>query len=206
MTDEKTSIIAVDIAGLAVIAGQWTEMLAAAQQLPCDTADQRAWWAEWLDKAHHAGKALEEERQELVRPLIDDKARVDAVFKAASAPALQMKDLAKSKIAAYEEAFQARQTALLLAARTAVAAGDTDAAQTALGALGEVSETNGASVAWEWVPTIVNALEVPREWCEPSVGLFKQHCKQHAKSDVIPPVPGIKFERRAVISKRGGTK
>ena len=201
MTEE---IVAVDRTRLEAARTYWTDVLAAVKDLPCETPDQKQWWADQLTAAQGVLKSLDAEREELVRPLIDDKARIDGLYRAARQPAEQAKDLIKTKLAGFEERLALAQRAAQEAARLAAQAGDTEACTAALAAIPEAVQATGASTQWEWVPSVLDAALVPDTFKVVDESALKRYAKAYAKQDVIPAVPGVVFERKAKISARGG--
>jgi hypothetical protein len=175
----------VDYTKLAKVKADWTAAEGALKELPCEpTEEHMAWW-----------KA---ERQVLVRPLIDDKARLDKIFKEAAAAPERTKTLIKGKLAAAAEAALALQQAAHETARLAAQAGDHEAVALALESAPEV----GGSFVWEIESVDVKVL--PEEYWVVDYAKLEALAAESRKSEKPPAVPGVTFKRTARVSARRG--
>lgn len=199
---DSSSILAVDLSKLIFKQETANQALCKLDATPCETPEQEQFFSELLGMVQREIKELEKERTELTRPLLDAKAQVDEQFKPATTAWEAVKDLVKKKLGeAQTRRLQAAQQARKEAEDAAVV-GDTQGVLAAMARIPEASKPEGLAVQFEWVPTVVNQFEVPREFLEISLGAVKAYCKAHAKSESIPEVPGLKFEKRAKVSSR----
>jgi hypothetical protein len=191
----------VDYTKLAKVKADWTAAEGALKELPCEpTEEHMAWWKEKLSQVQDVVVALEAERQVLVRPLIDDKARLDKIFKEAAAAPERMKTLIKGKLAAAAEAALALQQAAHETARLAAQAGDHEAVALALESAPEV----GGSFVWEIESVDVKVL--PEEYWVVDYAKLEALAAESRKSEKPPAVPGVTFKRTARVSARRGKK
>jgi hypothetical protein len=206
VSDEKTTLVAVDRGRLAL---EWSEIqktIAEVGERECTTPEGRAWWARWLTMAQTRLVALEAEREVLVRPLIDDKRLVDGYFKTATAPLLELKALAAGKIGKYDEGVLAAQEALRLEAQAAAATGDAEACQAALVQLSDAPAGGGASTTFVWDFEVTDLDALPRWAVKADEAAIKAHTKRCAAEGIKPELPGVEFMRVARTAARGGKR
>lgn len=200
------AILTIDQHKLTEAATSWELALAQGRQLPCESVLEEQWWANKLTAVQAVLTAMEAEREELVRPLIDDKRKVDAAYKTATAPAQAFKELAKSKLAEAEgRRLQAQEAARQLAANAA-AVGDTAACTAALAAIPEDAEVKGRSTSTVWVPRVVDASLVPDIYKVVDEKALKAVAKAFAKKSEPPTIPGVVFEREVQVRVFTGKK
>jgi hypothetical protein len=167
--------------------------------LPCTSPDHEQAFADFLQRTQVILQDLESERETLVRPLIDDKSMIDGLHKEARKPWEDVKATCKAKIAGAQLARKKAQDEARALAAEAARGGNTEACVVALSQVQENSKPEGAAVSWEWHAMILDTRELPRDWLVIDESKVKRYCKDHAKSETIPNVPGLRFERRANV-------
>lgn len=197
-----TSILAVNLNALANKQETANQALARLESAPCETPEQEQFFSSLLGMVQRELKELEEERKELTRPLLEAKAEVDQQYKPAFTAWDAVKDLVKRKLSdAQTKRLQAAQAARKEAEDAAVM-GDREGVLAAMAKIPETSKPEGVSVQFEWVPYIVDANEIPREFLEVSLTAVKNYCRAHAKQEEIAPIPGLRFEKKAKVTPR----
>lgn len=182
-------IEAIDRTELAQIAQYWTEALQEIEALACETEDQLQWWGSILAGASSALKASAEERETLVRPILEAKRTVDAAFKHSDACVEAVKQLAKRKIASFHQArAEERRVGLALVAEAAQA-GDAAAFGVAVQAVPSEAVMVGTAVTWVWQYTVLDVQKIPREFLVVNDAAIKAHLKAGGT------VPGIAASR-----------
>lgn len=151
-------------------------------------------------------KSLEEERENLVRPLIDDKAKIDGVYRETRSPIEAFKAFCSEQEAKLELEAQAAQHAAREIARLAAASGDAEGCLAALAAVPEADKTAGSRTTMGWDFEIVDKEAVPEIYKTVDEKLIKASCKAFAKSEVPPNIPGIVFKRSAKVAPLGVRK
>lgn len=147
-------------------------------------------------------------RQAATKGLGDWKRKIDARFKADLVdPFARVKAACKGAIGAYLEKQEAARRAATERAQAAVSAGDVGAVATALAEV-DAADAGGS---FEWVPRVTNLKwlvgvasdgTVPLDFVQPNYEALNVHAKK-ARGDAEPePVPGVLFERRAVVRVR----
>ncbi len=160
--------------------------------------------AEWLEHAQTALKELDAERKELTSPLDKQMKATNKVFREAMQPLEDFKALAKDKLA---ELALERDNALRAARETLVANTSAEASVQALATLTqETTPTAGLRTSYKWVPIVVDAQSIPREYLKVNDELLEEMGKLNAKHDYIHPIPGVRWERVAVVSSSGRRK
>lgn len=199
MTEEKT-ILAVDKHKLA------QQKAAAGTQLAALKAAPSAPWAEWLEYFNTAEKAIDAERMEVKRPLLDDCNRIDAEFAPVLKEVRAAKAFCKKKREEELEAFALEQGRLQEAARLAAQAGDAHAAQDALVGLQHAEAPAGGKTTWVWVYEVTNEDEIPRSLLTIDDYLVQALIAGCEDGDETPSAPGLKFTRKAKVSATGKRK
>lgn len=193
-----TDILPIDRTQLELRKAEAATALSALHTVPCATPEQEAQFRQVMDYAHKIVKELDAEYTQLLAPVKQaykqTESELKAEFKAPTDAFEAVKALCKEKIGAFHTEQRRLADAAKEAALLAAEAGETAACAAALAAV--PVETHGSFV---WEAHIIDQFQVPREWLEVSTGLVKAHCKAHAKSDYIPPVPGLAFKRVAVV-------
>src|SRR6185369_4846051 len=94
------SVLAVDQTKLQQSEKAGKTALEAIRVATCDETT----FADFMKRAHLIVQELEQEREFMVRPLLDGKAEIDKLYKAARTPWEQVKSTCKSKIAESQQA------------------------------------------------------------------------------------------------------
>lgn len=199
------AIVPVDLTALAAQQRGLEASVLQLEPVRCETAEDRLVLGQWLARVQTVLKALEDEREVLVRPLLDDKKRVDALYKPVTRAAEGLKALVKGKIGEYElRLVAAQEAARALAASTALA-GDYTAAQDALAAIPEATAAGtGASTSFVWVTQVVNVPELPREYLVADwAALNALGVMASLGGGPAPVVPGVIWRREARVAVRG---
>lgn len=151
-----------------------------------------------LVQVRDQAKTLKARRDEILAPIKDAADRVKALF----APPLEalgsLEAVIREKVAAAALAQREADTAARALAAKAAQDGDTAGV---VAALATVAGTRGGldnlAVTYAWEGVIVDFDRIPREWLTVDLAKVKIHCRDHAKSETIPPVPGLEFKRTA---------
>lgn len=197
-----TMIEAIDKFKLSTFQKGMEETFAQLSELPCDTAEQETWWADKLSVVQTALTEFEADRQELVRPLIDNKKKVDEYFKDACVPANMVKDLIKRKLADAAEKRLALVADTVRQAQEAAAAGDHNASAEALARLPDAVKNKGAVTTWVWEIETIDETQVPDAyWCIDTYAINRA-ADAFKASEAPPAIPGVKFKRTARVAAR----
>jgi hypothetical protein len=196
-----TPILPIDKTALAARKQDAEQALEKLKSIICTTPESASFFESAMSKAHEAVRELEAERQALTKPLQDETKTIQAEFRPVEQAFEAIKSISKSKVSEYRTQVALQAEEARTRAIAAAQAGDTAACALALAEVSSVAEETGGS--FEWSAMLVDHTAVPREWCEPSPSLFKKHCAQYRNSDTIPGVPGVVFERRAVVRAKG---
>jgi hypothetical protein len=188
----ELAILAVDKSKLSRSETSGTEALSRLQQAPCETDEQEALFADFMKRAHHIVADLEAERETAVRPLIDDKAKIDSLYKAARLPWEGIKMLCKGKIADRQQVKKRLEDELRAEAVQAALQGD------CIAPLVEQAPPP-ASVSWEWVVKSFRKGEMPLEYLVPDLDALRLVCRRHKHSEKPPVIQGVVFERSAKV-------
>lgn len=199
----ELAILAVDQTKLQLSETAGTEALTRLQEAHCDNEDQERAFADFMKRAHSIVKDLEDERETMVRPLLDSKSEIDALYKAARTPWERVKAVCKLKIAnaqMYRRKLEDEARALAV---QAAQEGNQAAFATAVHSLGEhIAQSTGASVTWEWVVKSFRKGEMPLEYLVPDLDAIKLVCRRHKNSERPPVIQGVLFERSAHVGVR----
>lgn len=185
----------------------WAEVLASVEKLPCDDDEQANWWAAILVRVHDELKALEAERDALVRPLNEGVKKTNATFKEATGPLEAVKQLAGEKLnKRILEAESGAEFNRRLAARTA--ATDPAAAQAALAAIPETAKLAGLSETWGWEPEAIDleALDPAFVTKVPNHKALKDLAAAFKDKAVPPNVNGVRWKRTVKVAPTGHKK
>ncbi len=190
----------VDMTKLSKLETEWAQALVDLSDVPCSNPAQEHWWKERL--AYVQGHIIdhEAEREVLVRPLIDDKTRIDKLFKKAGKPLNDVKDMIKAKLKASAEATLLAQESVRAAAVLAAQNGDSEACALALASIPEAT----VSASWSWVIDSVDTAILPAEYMVVDYAKLESIALGAKKSEKAPVVPGVVFKRSANITARRG--
>jgi hypothetical protein len=174
------------------------DTLAIVRDLPCETPEDQALLNDVLVQVRDRTKALDRKQDEILDPL---KASIKAV-KALFAPPLDafaaLEKAIRDKVSARALALKAENEKARALAIQAAQAGDQAATQAALATVRHAATDLGnLAVTYGWEGAIEDFDQIPREWLTLDVSRVKIYCRDHAKSEAIPPVPGLKFTRTA---------
>ncbi len=185
---------------LALVQDRWSEALESFKN--SDWPEETI--AQWLDHAMAALKELDAERKELTGPLDRQMKATNKVFREAMQPLEDFKSLAKNKLAA----LALERDNVLRAAREALVANTSaEASVQALVTLTqETTPTAGLRTSYKWVPIVVDAQAIPREYLKVNDELLEEMGRLNAKHDYIDPIPGVRWDRVAVVSSSGRRK
>lgn len=178
---------------------EWTER-------PCVSLADEKWWAQVLVHAHDVGKEIEEDKERLKRPILDDGKRIDAAFKSAQSSVKSLKDLAQKKLAGPAQArFEAEAEAHRLAQAAGVL-GDAVAAHEALAAAPQHTKVEGASVRRRWGFNVVDEKLVPRAYLQVDGSAITQFMKDAVSAEQTPVMLGVEFYQETVVQPTGKRK
>ncbi len=203
---EEVTIIAVDRTALAKLKSEWTEMLAAYKDVPCDSLEAKAQWVEWRNHVHDIITGNETDRTDLTRPINAELRTLNTWFKESVAPAVAFKELANAKVEAFELAQDAAAKAAREAAQLAAQTGDDEAVYEALAAIPEQEKVEGNSTRFSWEPTVVDFAKLDDSYKLADLKKLKLFAGIHGKSDVAPVLPGVTFTRKAKSQPTGSRK
>lgn len=199
-------VLAVDQTKLQQSESMGNTALALLRDAPCDTAEQEQAFVDYMRRAHIIIQDLEGEREIAVRPLIDDKSKIDSLYRAARGPWESIKAVCKRKIAAREQARrkledEARRQAVLSATTHDSAA--FSVATSTLAALREVAPPPiAASVTWQWVVKETHKGRMPIEYLCPDESRLAAVCRLAKNQENPPVISGVVFERIANVGVR----
>lgn len=142
---------------------------------PVDTIEQQATAKKFLELVHDQIKSIENLRTGITKPLLESKRKVDELFKSLAEPYERCKSLLKEKLESTAEAHL-----------EAIYSG------------GDVQEL-GVAASFVWEYEVYDPDLVPREYCAPNHAAIKRYTSAYRRSDVIEPLPGINFIRKAKV-------
>jgi hypothetical protein len=197
-SNEET-LVPVDRSALARLEQDWSGVLKAYKEVPCDSPDALLQWVDWRNHAHGVLKEHEVERTDVTKPINVDLRRINKWFKDGAASLTAFKKLANEKIEAYELAQEAAAVAGRLAAQVAAATGDDEAVYDALAAIPDQTKTSGNSVRMVWEAEVFEVDLLPEEWTQRVVreDVIATYLKTFEGRDTIPGMAGIRFKRVA---------
>lgn len=202
-TTEKKAAVILNNGVLTQHLNHWTDALAKFAELPCETEAQELMWGKWLSASQDTIKTLEDARKKDVGPFNDVVSEINADYRTHRAPAEAFKALAKEKIGACQLARQLAADAAQEAARLAAQAGDSEAVYEALAAVPDTVKVAGAATRFEYQATVVDfaALDDSFKLAD------DKKLKAYANLGGEPaPLPGVVFNKVAVVAARGGKK
>jgi hypothetical protein len=189
------SVLAVNVTELRVVADVWRRSF---QEYNDADLDEDG-WAQLLKHCQAALRDLDAERKELVSPATRDIARVNEIYREATAPIDDLKVLCKVRLGALADAKRLQGQQALAMASVAAQVGDTQGVYAALSAVPDQRATAGTRTSWEWYADSVDLNALPKEWLVLNETMLKYYLKEHAKSETIPPISGLVFKRRAKV-------
>jgi hypothetical protein len=199
-------ILPVNVHALVAKTSSWREALTDAEGLACAEADQAQWWSDRLGEAQAAYNAIELERTDLTKPILDEKRRIDGLYVDVKKAIEAFKALAQRKIGAYKAACAAIAAEATRAAQAAAEEGDHDRVYAELALATAEPAITGVAEITEWVHDVVDSSLIPREYLTINEDQVKALCKAHAKLDHIPAVPGLVFKRVTRVRTTGRKK
>lgn len=165
-----------------------------------DTADDNALAGEALQDVKQRHKALEAERKKIAGPLLAAKKAVDDLFRPPRAALEQAEQLIKGKIAGYLEAVAERNDAAVEVASTAESLDDASAA---LATIEHAEAPAGVNVRHVWRAVVISEDMLDRRFMSPDDSKIKTWAKEHVDGDGKPlAIPGVRFDREAIVSSR----
>jgi hypothetical protein len=200
-----TDVLAVDRTALVLTQARLEEFLAdlKARTFAPEDAQTLGDFLEWVQAEL---KGLEAEREALVRPLIDDKARIDGYYRTARAPGEALKALLEGAIGKLQlEAAQAREAALM-AAQEASAAGDHTAVLAHVEAATTELTVAGTRTTPGWDYEVLDFAALPDAYKQVNTKLIDAACKAFAKRADPPTIPGVKFTKKVTVAPTGRRK
>lgn len=181
----------------------WAEAsLSQLVNLPCETNQHDAWWAEKLSLVQGALKELEDERTTVTQPINKDLKKIHDSYKPASTKLEELKALIKTKRGGYAVALQEAQDAARAAAVLAAQAGDSAGCNEALAAIPEDATTAGTKLIWKW--RCVKLQDVPRAYLD--LATARLDAVAAATLEKPAEIEGIEFYRDATVRATKGKK
>lgn len=184
----------------------WADALAQLADLPCESAEQEAWWAENLNKAQHTFNAIDAERDALVRPLNAEVKDINLAHK----PVLTLLEQCKALIASKLSDAATARGRLAGAARGDAAAlalaGDSAGCQAALASIPDDLRVEGIATVWSWRVVSTNIEAMSKSFLLPDDKALAAVCKAFKDREDAPVLDGVVFERVAKVQPRGGVK
>jgi hypothetical protein len=191
------SVLAVDQTKLQQSEKAGKTALEAIRVATCDETT----FADFMKRAHLIVQELEQEREFMVRPLLDGKAEIDKLYKAARTPWEQVKSTCKSKIAESQQARRQHEEEARKQALAAALQEDMEGCSEALSTITPPSPIP-ASVSWEWVVKETKKQDMPIAFLTPDLVALGHVCKLARNSEHSPTVAGVTFERVARVGVR----
>lgn len=193
------SILAVDRTKLEKSRTTGEAVLAKLQTRVCASAEDAQTLTDFMNRAHVIVQDHDAEYEQMVRPLLDSKNELHALFKAGKTPWEQIKTCCKKLVADYHTAVRTQQDEARRLAIAAASAGDTATVSAVIAAAPQSSKQEGASVTFEWHAILEDANVLEREFLEVSATKINAFAKQYQRSETIPSKLGIRWERRAKV-------
>lgn len=166
----------------------------------CVAAGVQADWSVWLEWMRAVEKTADTEHAELKAPITRDGKKVDATFRPLRKICEEGKKFCGEQIAALHVAARESAQEAHKAFVSAAAAGDTQAAQTALSAF-EAPVQAGGKVQWVWEWEVEDATKVPDAL--KSVDEKKVAAYLADLGDSTPAIEGIRFKHVPKVSAKG---
>lgn len=183
-----------------------TQILTAFEALPVSSPEEIALATRLFREVKDRFLTLDEQRKGIVRPMQTAIERTNDLFRPALNALREAQNVIRDKLARAETARLRANQEARLDARLAAATGQGSPSE-ALARVQPPEATkpadNGLGFRHEWAPVVENALDVPREFLEIDYKKLRTYGKQWGKSESIPHVPGIRWERKAIPVIRG---
>lgn len=194
MTD---AIDAIDMSRLTSVEDDWAHLYERTEALPCETQEQRLWWAGVLLQAHERFQELEAERDCLVRPQNESVKRTNAAFKKPMESLAEFKRLAQEKLGVSLLTFESKAATLRQLAADTAKQGDHDASQAALAAIPEPERLPGVRESIEWEAEVVDIDALPPAFVNKSLNAKAMRDLTSAFKDrpEAPVLSGVVFRR-----------
>jgi hypothetical protein len=159
---------------------------------------------EWCVALLTERDALELGRGVYVKPFKSVGSTIDAAVKIPRDKIDVCVPLLKQRIGAYLQAEKARQAAEYAKAVEAHQAGNHTQAVASLtvASAATTSAPVGTGMREEWVATVINATMVTPEWTTPDLAKIQAHARATALTSEPFPIPGVKFEKKPILSVR----
>lgn len=144
-------------------------------------------------------KRIDERRREITSPLLQAKQSVDALFRPALDSLTGVEALLKKKIGEYTAAKERERAAVMLDSANTYATGGVPTA-----IIPARPEAQGVSVRNVWEYEIIDADQVPRNFCSPDHDKIKMSRDWSAYNEhhPPPPIPGIRFYQTQAVRVR----
>lgn len=172
---------------------------------PCETAQDQADLAEFLQAFKGRLKDLEEKRKSITGPLNAAKRAVDALFKPAKTSLESAERIIKAKLADYADRLDRARTEAMERAALAAKAGDTAGASAAMREIPpDTGGPDGLSYRYTWKWELEDIEKVPPGFLALNAITMKLYVGKYKASQKIPGIPGLRFIRsRTVVSRAG---
>ena len=157
------------------------------------------WAVDALKEAKARGKALEEKRVEITRPILTAKAGVDNLFKPLIGLYEQAETILKSKIAEYANRREQERRAAMTASAAEYQSGGTPTM-----IIPEPAKVGGISVTKVWDFEVTDEASIPREFCSPDPRKLRAWMALAGPGNAPHAVPGVTFVQRDRVAVRGG--
>lgn len=152
-----------------------------------------------LKGANRNWKRLEERRTAVTKPILTAKRGVDILFKPALDGLSEIDKVLRSKIGEYTAKKESERIAVMQASAAVFREGGTPTE-----IIPERPEASGVSVKAVWTWEVLDAAEVPREFCSPDEAKIQASRDWSAYNEQFPPppIPGIRFFQRQTVRVR----
>ena len=176
-----------------------TEAYALAESFQITTQDELVFAAEIVKDAKGSYNRLEEQKQEILRPLTESVKRIRTLFAPAQEYYSAIEGAIKLKIAAAHRA-QAENNARALA--EAQAQVDAGAEPVALAEVQHIGNVEGLQVRQVWDFEIVDEETIDRLLLAPALDKIRMFMRECVADGGVPEAAGIRFFQKDVVAAR----
>ncbi len=155
-----------------------------------------------VQKVKALAKAIDAEKRSVTKPLNDALTRIRGWFRPVETGLAECAGILNGKILEYQQAIAETNAEALDSARTAVDAGDNEAASEALATIQEDVRAEGVTITERWDFRVCNIGMVPTEYLTIDTAKVRAEMREQVKDGREPCIPGITFFKQQGVMVR----